>query len=416
MPETERSSFETMWAALEPDERYEYAIRSRTPEEFLAQDCLLAIAMLWRNEVCRARALEAYRKAGGWPKNLETAITSLLPALAPFMGHHGLNGKNATPDRKRTQRKRALDIMNTEYQALSYIVEKILPAGCTLLIGKSKDGKSLMAYNLVLAVASGGKALGKFDVMQGKVWYLALEDGERRAKDRLMHQMAQYNVPETALANIDMTLWEAPRLDEGLEQDLIEWIAQPDARLVVIDILEKVRPRRKNNGNVYEQDYNATQNITRIAQESNVAILILHHANKLNPADFRDSASGAMSLIGGVDNVWNLNRMALSPEATLRITGREIREEQDLAMRFQDGYWSVVGNALEVNQSTERKDIVGLLRFNPQGLTPQAIAQELDKSRSTVRSLLRKMAENGTVFQPINGRYALSNSDNEKNT
>lgn len=405
MQETDGNSFATMWVALDHDERYEYALRCRTPEEFLSQDYLLAIAMQWGNEVHRARAMEAYRKVGGWPKNLESAITSMLTALAPFLAHHGKNG--TAPDRKRTTRRTALDIVRSDYPPLSYIVEKILPAGCTLLIGKSKDGKSLMAYNLVLAVASGGKALGQFGVMPGKVWYLALEDGERRAKDRLLHQMAQYEIPESALANIEMTLWEAPRLDEGLEQDLTEWIAQPDARLVVIDILEKVRPRRKNNGSVYEQDYNATQNITRIAQESNVAILILHHANKLNPADFRDSASGAMSLIGGADNVWNLNRMALSPEATLKITGREIREEQDLAMRFEDGYWSVVGNALEVNQSAERKEIADLLRYNPQGLTPKAIAQELDKNQSTVKTLLRRMAEAGLVLQPSSGRYVL---------
>jgi RecA-family ATPase len=123
-----------------------------------------------------------------------------------------------------------------------------------VLTGRSKDGKSLMAYDLTVAVASGGMALGKYAVTQGSVWYLALEDGERRAQTRLNHMQERLDTalsPE-AQDKISLTLWEAPRLGEGLEEDLIAWIeATPDARLIVLDILEKVRPARKHNGNGY---------------------------------------------------------------------------------------------------------------------------------------------------------------------
>ena len=63
-----------------------------------------------------------------------------------------------------------------------------------------------------------------------------------------------------------------------------------------------------------------------------MAILILHHSNKSNPADFRDSASGAMSLIGGADNFWALSRQPMSEEATLKVTGRDLPREYDLAL------------------------------------------------------------------------------------
>ena len=71
---------------------------------------------------------------------------------------------------------------------------------------------------------------------------------------------------------------------------------------------------RKVNGNTYAEDYAATSSLTRLAEEHNVAILILHHSNKSNPADFRDSASGAMSLIGGADNFWSLSRQPMSED------------------------------------------------------------------------------------------------------
>lgn len=298
----------------------------------------------------------------------------------------------------------AYELLKKDLPALVYVVESVLPAGTTLLVGKSKDGKSLMAYNIALAVAGGGKALGRYDVTQGKVWYLALEDGERRAKKRIEAQKDRYHINDAALQAVHMILWDAPRLTQGLEETLVEWMQQPEARLVVIDILEKVRPPRKRNGSIYEEDYQATHNITKLAQQHNVAVLIVHHANKLNPADFRDAASGSMSLIGGADNLWSLDRKALQSDATLRITGRDIEQEQDLAMEFKDGFWSVLGEATDYYQSRERKEIVELLKTRP--MTPMQIAEQLDKNRNTIRGLLVKLLAAGKIFQPYEGHYA----------
>ena len=319
------------------------------------------------------------------------------------------NGHAPPPaDPPRVQRITAAALLAKTLPPLVYVVEGLLPAGATLLTGKSKDGKSLMAYNLALAVASGGKAFGRFAVQQGAVWYLALEDGERRAQARIKAQMDKYTIPAVALQRLELTLWEAPRLTQGLEEELTQWMTDTDTpRLVIIDILEKVRPPRRRNGSIYEDDYQATQSITRLAQDHNVAVLIIHHANKLNPNDFRDSASGSMSLIGGADNFWSLNRQALNSDATLRITGRDILEEQELALEFKEGYWSVLGKAAEVNQSKERKEILDLLQHRKRSMTPAQIAEELQKNRATIRRLLRNMVEAGVLLQPYEGHYDL---------
>lgn len=317
-----------------------------------------------------------------------------------------------TPDRPRVQRITAAALVAKVLPPLVSVVEGILPAGATLLTGKSKDGKSLMAYNLALAVASGGKALGRFAVQQGAVWYLALEDGERRAQARINAQRDKYPIPAAALECLELTLWDAPRLTQGLEEDLTQWMTDTqDARLVIIDILEKVRPPRRRNGSVYEEDYQATQSITRLAQDHNVAVLIIHHANKLNPSDFRDSASGSMSLLGGADNFWSLTRQALNSDATLRITGRDILEEQELALEFKDGYWSVLGNAAEVNQSRERQAILALLQGQKRAMTPKQIADALQKNHSTIKTILRAMVEAGSLLQPWDGHYAAKTTD-----
>src|SRR5262245_42957499 len=112
------------------------------------------------------------------------------------------------PPRQKAVRLTAREILATQPAPLTYVVEDILPAGCTLFTGKSKDGKSLAAYDLAVAVASGGKAFGRYDVTQGSVWYLALEDGHRRAYDRLtlMQQRAETSLPDAALDKLAFTL------------------------------------------------------------------------------------------------------------------------------------------------------------------------------------------------------------------
>jgi len=320
-------------------------------------------------------------------------------------------GKAPLP-RPKAVRIKGSALLAKQLPPLLYVVDGILPAGCTLFTGKSKDGKSLMAYNLTVAVITGRKAFGVYDVQQGSVWYLALEDGERRAQQRLRMQEAQIGrLPDHLQDKIEFTLWEAPRLGAGLEEDIREWIEHtPDARLVVIDILEKVRPPRKGNGNLYADDYQATQSLTRLAQEKNVAILVVHHANKLNPVDFRDSASGTISLIGGADNFWSLHRLPLSQEGTLRITGRDIEEEQELAMVFKDAFWTIIDNGGVSQMSKERKAIFDVLRASPKPLTSKQIADRLGKPYDHTRFLVHKMLHAGSLTQPLDGYYTTTPS------
>src|SRR5262249_33456540 len=71
----------------------------------------------------------------------------------------------------------ATELLAMQFPPLLWVVEDLLPAGLTLFTGRGKDGKSLLVWNLCLAVATGGLALGRYKVMHGDVLYLDLEDG-----------------------------------------------------------------------------------------------------------------------------------------------------------------------------------------------------------------------------------------------
>jgi hypothetical protein len=334
-----------------------------------------------------------YKEIGGNPHDLQCAVDQLAqsqPASNAPLGAFQLIT--------------ARQLYAKDLPKLAYVVENILPVGATLFVGRAKDGKSLAMWNLCMAVAEGGLTLGRYPAQQGDVLYLALEDGERRAKKRLTDQMQAMGMA-TPPDRLSLVLWDAPRLGDGLEEALTTWLdAHSSAKLLVIDILEKVRPRRTKNGSVYQDDYLALAPLQRLAQERDIAIVIVHHVNKGKAEDFRDGISGSMSLAGAADTLWVLQRLAGEADAALRITGRDI-ETLDLALQFQDGFWTVLGDAEAYRMSQASKEVLEALQRAGKPMTPKQLAILLGVLEGTMRIRLVRMAERGEIINLGDGRY-----------
>ena len=73
----------------------------------------------------------------------------------------------------------AAELQGRVFPPIQWIVPGILPEGLTLLAGKPKLGKSWLALDIAVAVASGGSVLGR-ECEPGPVLCLALEDNQRR--------------------------------------------------------------------------------------------------------------------------------------------------------------------------------------------------------------------------------------------
>ena len=78
----------------------------------------------------------------------------------------------------------ASTLMKTEFDPLSFSIEKLLPQGIFILAGSGKIGKSWLALDMCVAVATGGK-LWDYNAVTGDVLYLALEDTHPRLQSRL---------------------------------------------------------------------------------------------------------------------------------------------------------------------------------------------------------------------------------------
>jgi len=299
----------------------------------------------------------------------------------------------------------AAELLGLELPPIRWSVHGMVPEGVTLLAGKPKLGKSWMALGIAIAISTGGVALGTRPVEEGDVLYMALEDNHRRLGKRLAKLLTGDAPDRLHIA----TEW--PRMDEGGAEALERWLeAHPDARLVVVDILKRVRPRTSPNRSVYDADYEALEAMQRLAGEYEVSILVVHHLRKLGAADPLDEISGSTGLSGGADGVLVLKRDRGRADAYLHVTGREIEEEAELALRWNADLasWTLVGDAEEYRISQERQDIVRVLVEAGEPMTPKEVAELLDKPPNAVKYLMWKMSKDGQLATVGRGRYSLT--------
>jgi DNA-binding transcriptional ArsR family regulator len=279
-----------------------------------------------------------------------------------------------------------------------------VPEGVALLAGKPKFGKSWLALGLCVAVASGGVAFGNVRVERGASLYLALEDNERRLQFRLEKFLAGTEAPDGLHHSV-----ECPCLDEGGVKAIEDWLgSRPDARLVVIDTLAKIRPRQRRGANAYQEDYEALEALLPLAARYNLAVLVVHHLRKMAAADPLDEVNSSIGLTGGVDGVMILKRERTRADATLFVASRDVEEEKEFALRWDQNTagWALVGSAEEYRISQERAAILDLLRRSaPEPLGPKAIAEALDKPYSSITTLLQKLVRDGLVRSPHYGKY-----------
>ena len=288
----------------------------------------------------------------------------------------------------------AAELMAEELAEVKWVVPGILPEGVTLLAGKPKLGKSWLALGVAIAVASGGVALGIKPVEAGDVLYMALEDNRRRLRKRF-GKLLTGDGPE----HLDIAT-ECPRMDEGGAEQLERWLEEhPSARLVVVDILKRVRPRASTNRSVYDADYEALEAMQRLAGEYGFSILVVHHLRKMGAADPLDEVSGSTGLSGGADGVLVFKRDRGRADAYLHVTGREIEEEAELALRW---------DAEEYRVSQERQDIIRVVDEAGEPMAPKDVAELLDKSPNAVKYLMWRMSKDGQLASVSKGRYSLT--------
>lgn len=302
---------------------------------------------------------------------------------------------------------RAADLLKLDLPPLRWVVPDLIPEGTTLLAAPPKIGKSSLIYQTCAEIACGGALLGR-QVAKGSVLYLALEDGPRRGQAKVRTALAGRPLP----ADSWDLWWNAPSIGSGLEEALAEWIAQArDPVLIAIDTLERVRPdsdSRKESA--YRTDVRHLSQLQSAFRDTDVALVVVHHARKEKGDDFVQAVSGTYGLTGSVDTIVSIERRRNDPYALIRATGREVGEIELPARMGDKGTWHYSEEAVAAT-SSERLEVFQVIQKRGP-VWPSQVAKVMGKAgesgRVSVQQIITKLVAERAVERTKQGYVVAS--------
>ena len=219
------------------------------------------------------------------------------------------------------------ELYDTVYPPRTPVVDGFLYCGTYLFVGAPKVGKSFFMGQLAYHVAM-GLPLWDYPVRKGTVLYLALEDDYARLQRRLSGMFGVECADNLYFAT------QAKTLNEGLDRQLEEFLKEhTDARLIIIDTLQKVREVGGDRYS-YSSDYEIVTKLKSFSDKYGICLLVVHHTRKLESEDSFDMISGTNGLLGAADGAFIMHKKKRTDnEAVLDIVGRD-QPDQELTIEF----------------------------------------------------------------------------------
>ena len=227
-------------------------------------------------------------------------------------------------------------LYDTDYQSRPPIIDGLLYAGTYLFAGAPKVGKSFFMAQLAYHVSTGAK-LWDYEVHQGSVLYLALEDDYQRLQARMSRMFG--------VAGTDNLYFSvcAKQLGSGLNEQLDRFVREhSETKMIIIDTLQKVREMSSDSYS-YANDYQIVGKLKQFADSRGVCMMIVHHTRKTPSGDKFEMISGTTGLLGCADGAFVLQKENRTDKvAILDIVGRDqpdqrihlIRDEEKLLWNF----------------------------------------------------------------------------------
>jgi hypothetical protein len=296
------------------------------------------------------------------------------------------------------------ELLAARYQPLQWAVDGLIPEGITVFAAPWKAGKSRVILDCLIGVTTGTDALGALRCEPGPALYLALEDTPRRAQDRMA--MTRGTRPDPVEL---YWAYELATIDRGGLGDVAEWLDDhPDARMVVVDVLGKIRGDVRST---YQRDYELIGQFRRLSEDhGNVPIVLVTHTNKfIDRYDPTASIQGSKGLVGAADAILMMLRDRGSDVATLLMTGKDV-PEQEVPLRLDGGRWVVTrSTAAHRGITGSRGKIYDALSDGIQGAgtneRPGPLATATGETPDNVRQILHRMHKAGQITKDADGRY-----------
>ena len=213
------------------------------------------------------------------------------------------------------------ELYQTAFRSRPPIIDGLLYAGAYILAGAPKIGKSFLVAQIAYHVSTGRK-LWDFDVHQGTVLYLALEDDYQRIQSRMFMMYGVNDTPNLHFATA------AGKIGNGLDEQLENFMREhPNTKLIIIDTMQKIR-ELGGEAYSYASDYEIIGRLKQFADKYCICVLTVHHTRKQPAGDSFEMISGTTGLLGCADGsllMQKKKRTAL--EATIDVVGRDQQDQ-----------------------------------------------------------------------------------------
>lgn len=270
----------------------------------------------------------------------------------------------------------AKELLEAEIPEVSFIVEGLLPQGMFWMSAGKKIGKSYLALQLMIAVASKNKKfLGK-EVKHGKVLYISFEDNPRRVRRRLITMQALENTE-----NIEIEFNWTP-LNKGGFDELKERLSKGNYVLCILDTWAWAFELKDSNK--IDEAMKYLKPIHNITKEGKVCIGFIDHNHKTNQfsgQDWIDDIGGTGGKGGIADTIWQLNRKRGQQDMTLNILSKDIEGDiEGIKLTLKNGEIVLVEDK-EVKPNTIQSKIISKMYYHqPSYVTEIASVIQVDKS------------------------------------
>jgi hypothetical protein len=305
-------------------------------------------------------------------------------------------------------------LIDTPPPPVTWFAPGFLREGLGLLVGQPNVGKTPLAAQLGLALASGRKWMDSVDVKRSKVLYLGCEYSRQELYPLLTESMGAMSMRLREDITDDNFAFKTQ--DDALPNDPdaaiadLEFYISLGFNVIIIDTLTAFLPPEKFKQSVYRGDYKELQPYHRLALKYSVAILGVWHASK------RESDPKLM--YNGSTGMWAVPSSRISmyedEDGRKRISSfPRLGDRADLALtqakNVRGRYWVAADAVIEPPQlSATEKVIYAWLRENSSKAQPRSasvIAEMTSVKPNTVKSALARMFDDNLVQQAGRGLY-----------
>jgi hypothetical protein len=315
-----------------------------------------------------------------------------------------INGKGSLgplPAPPQPTKKTFASLMTETFAPLKWVIPRYIPEGVTLLAGKPKIGKSWLVLATALACVRSGQMLDQTCPKQ-IVLHCALEDTERRLHGRTQTLIGD---DREDLEDYFYEL-EIPRLDKGCAAYLKQRIAEDHINLIIIDTLAAVASPKGKDETQNAADYRNIAELTKLAHETGVSIIIVHHLRKQGSEDKFDMISGTLGIAAAADHLIVLDREGV--ELRLSTRGRDAEPEDKLVdFDSEMGEWTITGDyePEDTGIGKTRQTILAALGTEVSSMKPAEVAKMTGIKLGTVQQTLRRMTKAGEIKRTGYGTY-----------